>query len=77
MSCSQSHHTLLACASKSEQNKIRIKNSQQNFLLNADASSFKPSQPSVHLTNEWVFSLCYFPTAVVEMIETNTLAIKQ
>ena len=70
-SCSRSHHTLLACVSKPEQNKIRVENSQQNSSLNANASSFQPSQPSVRSTNECAPNFRYSPTALVELLDTN------
>ena len=70
-SCSRSHHTLLACVSKPEQNKIRVENSQQNSSLNANASSFQLSQPSVRSTNECAPNFRYSPTALVESLDTN------
>ena len=70
-SCSRSHHTLLACVSKPEQNKIRVENSQQNSSLNANASSFQLSQPSVRSTNECAPNFRYSPTALVELLDTN------
>ena len=70
-SCSRSHHTLLACVSKPEQNKIRVENSQQNSSLNANASSFQPSQASVRSTNECAPNFRYSPTALVELLDTN------
>ena len=70
-SYSRSHHTLLAWVSRPEQNKIRVENSQQNFSLNANASSFQPSHPSVRSTNECAPNFRYSPTALVELLDTN------
>ena len=67
-SCSRSHHTLLACVSKPEQNKIRVENTQQNSSLNANASSFQPSQPFVRSTNECAPNFRYSPTALVKLL---------